>query len=427
MKKQMKIKTGIILLAILSTFLISCGYEPVFYGIMHDVLPEEATVSGNISAIARCTIDSGNGAEEYLFLSGGGTLQYKDNDSAKHGEWKTYNNLPFEKHRYNYFPTSSTPEGHIGQQIFRVLADQNNIYLLTASYRTDTDYGIVLPAKFYLWTCPLDNFFNSKKTDWINITDGKEDTYYPTKYNSSEGIFETYFTFFMTNSPKKEHRHVFFSTSTSNKSTVKYYKLNGTDIDEIDSNTFTGNYIPTNENNTKVNSAFYLGNTLYYSDSLAVTTNETFDTAATIACLGGMTKNYYLNSHLFTYDGTNLTEAVDVGSPIASLTMTKDSVLIGKGSYYSTYTSNGGISRVLLDADGKPENTTAEFTNNAKYQFTSSYILMSLLCADPSKTEEESSLYATITFRGTGTSSTASFSNIGLWSYYPSRGNWNRE
>ena len=68
MKKQMKIKTGIILLAILSTFLISCGYEPVFYGIMHDVLPEEATVSGNIAAIARCTIDSGSGAEEYLFL-----------------------------------------------------------------------------------------------------------------------------------------------------------------------------------------------------------------------------------------------------------------------------------------------------------------------------------------------------------------------
>ena len=45
----------------------------------------------------------------------------------------------------------------------------------------------------------------------------------------------------------------------------------------------------------------------------------------------------------------------------------------------------------------------------------------------PSKTEEEASLYATITFRGTGTSSSASFNNVGLWSYYSSRGNWNRE
>ena len=426
MKKQMKIKTGIILLAILSTFLISCGYEPVFYGIMHDVLPEEATVSGNIAAIARCTIDSGSGAEEYLFLSGGGTLQYKKNDSAKHGEWKTYSNLPFEKHRYNYFPTSSTPEGHIGQQIFRVLADKDYIYLLTASYRTDMDYGIVLPAKFYLWACPLNNFFNSTKSDWTNITDGNESTYYTTKYNSADGTFETYFTFFMTNAPKKEHRHVFLSVSPSNKSSTTYYKLNGTEIEEMNP-AAAGIYISTQEGNTKSYSAFYLGDTLYFSDSLAVTTNESFDTPATLACLAGMTKKYYLTSHLFTYDGSEISETVDVGSPIASLTMTQNSVLVGKGSYYSTYTSNGGIARILLDSDGKPENKTSDFTNNAKYQFTSSYILMSLLCADPSKTEEEASLYATITFRGTGTSSTASFNNIGLWSYYPSRGNWNRE
>jgi hypothetical protein len=52
---------------------------------------------------------------------------------------------------------------------------------------------------------------------------------------------------------------------------------------------------------------------------------------------------------------------------------------------------------------------------------------MSLLCADPSKTEAQSSLYATITYRGAGTSSSATPANIGLWSYYPLRGNWNRE
>ena len=37
--------------------------------------------------------------------------------------------------------------------------------------------------------------------------------------------------------------------------------------------------------------------------------------------------------------------------------------------------------------------------------------------------EIDSDLYASISFAGTS----LNFSNIGLWSYYPDRGNWNRE
>ena len=134
-----------------------------------------------------------------------------------------------------------------------------------------------------------------------------------------------------------------------------------------------------------------------------------------------------LNSQLYTYDSNGLNELMEAGSTIASLALTADSLLIGKGSYTSSYTSNGGIERVLLNSDGKPQNQTTSFTNNATYQFTSAYIVMSLLSADPSKTEDNSCLYATVSFRGSGSSSSASFSNIGLWSYYPARGNWNRE
>ena len=46
-----------------------------------------------------------------------------------------------------------------------------------------------------------------------------------------------------------------------------------------------------------------------------------------------------------------------------------------------------------------------------------------------SKTELESTLYASLGFSGSGSSTTASvnYNRIGLWSYYPSRGNWNCE
>ena len=166
---------------------------------------------------------------------------------------------------------------------------------------------------------------------------------------------------------------------------------------------------------------------MYFADSQVVTTNETLTQNATYACLAGVNKDSRSTADLFISDGGQAVKFLTIDSAVASLAMTADSLLIGKGNYVSSSTSNGGIDRVLLDADGRPQGQTAEFTNNAKYQFTSSYILMTLLCADPSKPEAEACLYASITFRGSGTSSSASYDNIGLWSYYPERGNWNRE
>ena len=423
MKKQIKL-FALIILAV--SLLTSCGYEPIYYGIMHDVLPEEATVNGNITSIARCNVGSGAASDEYLFLSGGGALKYKPLSSSKHGDWKSVSNLPFKLHRYNYFPSSSNPEGHIGQQILRVISDKDYLYLLSASYTTDTEYGIVLPEKFYLWACPLSKVLTAKSSDWTNISKGKEAEYFITKYNSEQGLFETYFSFFMTNSPMPEHRKAFFVKYPSSAE-PKYYEFAGTELKEVSSLDSLGTYVALTEGNTRANSAFYIGSNLYFSDSQVVTTNETISAPATLACLAGVSKSYYSNKELYTFDGTTAPEELlKTDTSISSLAFTADSLLIGKGSYTSSYTSNGGIDRAILE-DGKPQNKLSDFENNAKYQFTSAYILMCMLCADPSKNEADASIYATVTFRGTSSASAASFDNIGLWSYYPTRGNWNRE
>ena len=140
-------------------------------------------------------------------------------------------------------------------------------------------------------------------------------------------------------------------------------------------------------------------------------------------------KNYNSTKKLYLFEGdpSAMSLIVEAGSAIASLAITADSVIIGEGSYNASYTSNGGIQRVEMDSSSKPKKELAKFKNNAEYQFTSAYIVMSLLCADPAKTEAQASMYATITYRGAGTSSSATPANIGLWSYYSSRGNWNRE
>lgn len=420
MKKNIKTITLGLLLAVLTFSFVSCGYEPVFYGIMHDVAPEEATVSGNISAIARCTI----GSDEYLVLSSGGSLMYKKLLVSQHGEWTDDNIvLPFTLHHYNYFSTSTESSGHIGQQILRVIADEANLYLLTASFKQDDEYGVVLPETIFMWACPLSSLFSGNTSAWKNIAASKPELF-PTRLENSESQFLMDFALFYTNSPIKTHRKAYLSVTNSSSEAVSYYCLNGTADPVKDDTIGTGaNFIKLSEENAKVSSAFYIEDTLYFSDSPVAVTNETLSTNATQACLSGVDEKKEL--YILNKDDSKATKLLTLGSPVSCLAYTADSIIIGEGSYSSNYSSNGGIDRILLDSNGNPQKTVSDFDNNAKYQFTSAYIVLTLICADPSKKEAEASLYASISYRGSN--SNASFSDVGLWSYYPARGNWNRE
>ncbi len=428
MKKSIKNLALGLLLAFTALPFISCGHEPVFYGIMHDVPPETATISGNITSIVRCTVNS----DEYLFISSGDKLRYKTIDSSKHGEWSSENIvLPFKAHHYNYYATSTESSGHQGEQILRVLADESNIYLLTASFKQDNQYGVVMPEKFSLWTKSLDSLFNKDASDWENLVTGRED-YFPFKLDVYETETELDFALFFTNTIKAEHRKAFLSVTKSDG--TKYYELKGSAEPQDCTSTATGgNCLRVNSNTEKVNSAFYIGGELYFTDSHIVITDETASKNSTLALLAGIGTNNYSTSELFIYRSgdTEPTKHTTVGSTIASLALTANSLIIGKGSYGSSYTSNGGIERILVDSTD-PDNKiidkeTTPFDNNATYQFTTSYIVMTLLCVDPTLEEADSTLYASISYRGSSSSSAASFKDVGLWSYYPSRGNWNRE
>ncbi len=422
MKKTIKNIALGILLAFTALPFISCGHDPVFYGIIHDVVPEAALVNGNITSIVRCTIES----EEYLFLSNGGALQYKPLDSSKHGEWKSDGvKLPFKTHHYNYYETSSEGIGHQGELVHRVLADASNIYIFTASFEQDDRYGVVMPEEFHLWTKPLDSLFNNSTDDWYDIVEAHED-YFNFSLNVKETEVELDFSFFFTNTPKQAHREAYLAVENSKE--IKYFKLNGSaDPVECTSSITAANKVQVYDKSTKINSAFYIGSDLYFSDSLVVITNETKDANATFACIAGMKSNYYTTSDLYIYTSTGMKEEkISASSPIASLAITADSLIIGKGSYGETYTSTGGLERVLI-TNNLPETEIKSFTNNAQYQITTSYIVMTLLCTDPTQNEADATLYATVGYRGTTTSSSASYNSVGLWSYYPGRGNWNRE
>ena len=142
---------------------------------------------------------------------------------------------------------------------------------------------------------------------------------------------------------------------------------------------------------------------------------------------GEGSKLYYSNDTSNPKAEGKKTLALDAGTDISCLAVTSDSILIGRGDFSNSLISKGGIAKTSLDSDGKPGNSLESFSTNATSQLASVYQIYTLLVANPEQTELEASIYASMGFKGSGSSTSVSYDNIGLWSYYPARGNWNRE
>ena len=166
----------------------------------------------------------------------------------------------------------------------------------------------------------------------------------------------------------------------------------------------------------RIYSAAYFDGGVKFFTSHAVTTNETYTSNATRLYYADGEDLYYSNNGKYV-------KALDSDRVISALTTCKDSILIGYGDITNTSSEYGGIGRASLDKNGIPASSTSSFSTNAAFQITSAYAVLTLLNATPEKNETGSALYASITF----SSSNGLHENIGLWSYYPGRGNWNRE
>ena len=412
MKKNIFLTLTASALMLFGLTLVSCQ-EPIFEAIREDVAPEEATVSGNIGFITRYTV----GGQEYLVLSADGGLRYKQKDKNSHGEWNSYS-TPFALHHYD-FDTST----HSGEQLIAVLADSTYLYLISATYDHTSIEGTSFPDTIKLYSKSITLSANgtswSGDGEWTSISSKVDDfNLFPINYNSTTEIYSTGFRVFQTNAPQKDHRAAFIRTYDSDNSVYRYFKLNGTDspaeipvandsiIDPEPSSDST--YIP-----AALSAVYFNGGIKFFTSPCAVT-NETYEAAAT---------HYYYSDgdeDLYYGDGATEAKALGTGFVISALAPCKDSILIGHGK--TSAGSLGGIDRVLL-TEGVPADKEASFETNAQFQITAGYQVLALINATPEKDEIDSSLYASITFSG----ASSNFDNVGLWSYYPGRGNWNRE
>lgn len=272
------------------------------------------------------------------------------------------------------FTDFPSPSGYI----YSLAADASNLYALSANITEDDDgYNIV--SSQTLWCYDGSNW----SSIWTSL------------YNK-----DLHTVLFCTNTIKKENRHAYFRYGTF------VYELAGT-------TPLGTNYMTTGTQDRSttpvitVSSCTVLGSTVYFSSSYAMTSNETSTSDSTyIYCSTG-------DWVWYSSDGSTWAYASLSCSTIYSLAVTADYLLAG--------TSDGIVHTPLVS--NVPSYGNASFSTNADSALSSYYEVPALLVLDPLQKEISATIFATCLTSSTS----ASLNNVGLWSYFATTGEWNRE
>ena len=419
----------------------SC-YDAIFYNIRNEVPLEDGVINGYTNSIVRYQEPD---ETEFLYLQNG-NVYYKqiseDDDKTKltknqdHDKWTKDSSAP-EGISYSYFDQEFS-----GTYSCKLASDSNYVYLLGATPEYDESSSRNILKNFKLYCYSKANGW--KSVEQINtILKQYESTLDDDKYMMDSSI-----QLFCTNAPQNEHRKAYirigggspYYSWMSDKQTygsdftVKdgvmncgIIELNGTDTDIAKVVPLGDGKIGTLEKTgagKDTTSAVYANNTVYFLDYLASSTNETKNKEADYIYLGNGKTLYWFEtasvSSVTALDAEPVGKSTGCAADILSMCVTNDSIILG--------TYEEGAYRIKTNS-GKPETSTSDFTTNADSVMYNPYIVRMLFCTDPSlgETDDGSALYSAIQFRYTESSASASYKNVGLWSYYKARGNWNKE
>ena len=430
-----------------AVFGFSGCYDAIFYNIRNEVPLEDGVINGYTNSIVRYQEPD---ETEFLYLQNG-NVYYKqiseDDDKTKltknqdHDKWTKDSSAP-EGISYSYFDQEFS-----GTYSCKLASDSNYVYLLGATPEYDESSSRNILKNFKLYCYSKANGW--KSVEQINtILKQYESTLDDDKYMMDSSI-----QLFCTNAPQNEHRKAYirigggspYYSWMSDKQTygsdftVKdgvmncgIIELNGTDTDIANVVPLGDGKIGTLEKTgagKDTTSAVYANNTVYFLDYLASSTNETKNKEADYIYLGNGKTLYWFEtasvSSVTALDAEPVGKSTGCAADILSMCVTNDSIILG--------TYEEGAYHVKTDS-GKPEIETSDFTTNAASVMYNPYIVRMLFCTDPSlgETADGSALYSALQFCYTESSASASYKNVGLWSYYNSkenghRNNWNKE
>lgn len=370
------------LLAVTAASIFSACDGVVFHDIRKEVKLEKAKISGDIHNIVRLNY---NGVE-HVFASNG-TIYYRSVNADTNLGTVTINS------KIDWNDDLPNP----GDHVFSLAANTKYLYAATIEIEKDDD-GYNVPTSRSLWC------FDTDSKAWVRI--------YTAKYSSTLS-----FILFCTNTPKPDHRKAYFRYGTS------VWELSGTTVLTADNkmkakeSLSEGETFASFDNTTKptyaTKSCAFFNGEVYFSSSDAMATNETSNKDATYIYRS------LADNIIYSTDATSWTMVNLNHKTILSIALTADYLLAG---------TTGGIIHTLLQADSKkivaiPAAGHVDFSTNADAALSSYYDVQAVLVVNPSSAETAATIFAT----AETSSTSASLNNVGLWSYFSSRNEWNRE
>lgn len=387
MKKLSKSIISVFIFSAISVF-TSCN-GVVFDTIREEVKLSDAQIQGTVHSLIRVTNSSDS--KEYLYLSANPVVWKKNVDEAvKNGGTDP---TDYTTSEHGHWSTTSRP----GNNYVRLAANHNGeIYSLSSIVKEVTDDGEMKEISRelkYLDTSDKDAVWQTVTFDDESIT---------SEISSDSSIF-------CTNTPKYKNRYAFVRIDE------KIYKLEGgkaTLIEESSEYNFTSG-----DNSTSIYSnargvSTFDGSTFYFTETAAITSNESYNSDATMIYYASGTTVYYRAA-----GDSGWTSVSCDSSDIRSIAVTKNKLLLGTTS---------GLDNTALN-EGKPTGSATTISANATSTLSSSYTVPILLTIDPTKSDTATDIYAASNFEGNPSSTSATRKNASLWSYYPARSKWNRE
>ena len=368
--------------ALTVTAILASGcHNNIYEMINQEVKLETNGIRGDINNIVRF--------KEHIYCSNGRLYQ---KDAVASSESKKYNE------QWSRATTNGFPSGNTAPYI---AADASYLYAIVITWKTDNDGENVQATRDIYCTEDGSEWKKVDLSDLIGenpvISDNKSSVQLILSLNPSE-------------EGESGTKQAFAVLGKKNGSSMEYriYQLNGTELPtEISEGEETHIY---------VNPPKYVAS---YKDELYFSTNPILEGADKGNGEESDSYLYYaIGSTLYFADDWNKfanlknLSYVNVGETIQSLALTKDTIVVG---------TQNGLKHVSIDGTtGK----LVEFKNSASV--SSSYSVPVVFVLDSSESEENTDIYMALTARSSS-SSHALFDDMGLYSYYPDRGTWNKD
>lgn len=362
-----------------AVFQFTSCQELIFSEIRNEVRLNDAEVSGDVYSLVRFQ----NSQENEILLASNGNIWAKDlslNGSTT--DW-----------------TKIAAPANVMQIYTTLAASQNEVYALTVNFEENESEGELEPTSQRILCGKYDA---EGSIEWSEVSDLELKT---DRDNGSKNIL------FCTNSVKKENRKAFANIGGA------IYVLENASATKLEESGLTFK-----DNSSSSKSVSFFDGKYYFCDECSVTDETESSGAEVLYRASGSSVSYLKKGETAIDDDGKTVDAwqtvsIESISSIKSICAVSDALLFG---------TNEGLKMVSL-SDKVPGTSLANLWANTSSALSTYYEVKNVLAVDPTKIPSEADLYASLDFEDVSSDTMAVFDSVGLWAYFPDRGNWNKE